>query len=111
MSRCRNCGAYVDPFEWPAESAQDFRPDLCFNCFSEARDNGTLDDSDDDNSESEEQEEEPQIDPDIDDSPCFPEDSETTNESQEDSNDDDTESGEVPDETKNLRELKRMLFG
>lgn len=32
MKRCKKCGRYNDPSEWPEEMRADYDPDLCYVC-------------------------------------------------------------------------------
>lgn len=110
MAKCSVCGSYNDPYEWPEAEAPNYRPDLCFNCFQVARDEGTLDSEEEDNSDQQDQDEEPTVDPEIDDSPCFSE--SDNNETSEEENDESNEPGdEIPDEATNIQNLRKMLFG
>ena len=110
MARCSVCGSYSDPYEWPADEASNYRPDMCFNCYQQARDEGTLETEEDDSPDQSEQDEEPTVDPEIDDSPCFAE--TDNNETSEEENDESNESGNgIPDEAANIQNLRKMLFG
>ena len=110
MAKCSVCGSYNDPFEWPSDEVPNYRPDMCFNCFQTARDEGTLEPEEGDSPDQPDQDEEPTVDPEIDDSPCF-NDSEN-NETLEDENDESNEPGdEIPDEATNIQNLRKMLFG
>ena len=31
--KCKLCGSYNDPTEWPAEDRPDYTPDLCHDCW------------------------------------------------------------------------------
>lgn len=33
MKRCKSCGGYNDPSEWPEETRGDYDPDMCYVCF------------------------------------------------------------------------------
>ncbi len=33
MKKCKSCGGYNDPSEWPEEARGDYDPDLCYVCF------------------------------------------------------------------------------
>ena len=33
MKKCKSCGGYNDPLEWPEEVRDDYDPDLCYVCF------------------------------------------------------------------------------
>ena len=110
MARCSVCSNYFDVYEWPEEERINFRPDMCFNCFQTARDEGTLDPEEDDIPDQTDQVEEPTVDPEIDDSPCFTD--LENNETSEDENDESNEPGdEIPDEATNIQNLRKMLFG
>ena len=73
MSRCRICGKYSDPYEWPEEFLPNFRQDMCFDCYQQALNAGEFDQNDDDASD-DEQDSEPEIDPEIDDTPILEDD-------------------------------------
>jgi len=32
MKRCKKCGGYNDPSEWPEEMRAEYDPDLCYVC-------------------------------------------------------------------------------
>lgn len=101
MSRCATCGNYNDLYEWPEDERINFRQNMCYACYSEARDNGSFDDEEDPS----ELPEQPD-DSDVDDSPIFNEE-QTPN---EESTDDDTETDSSPDST-SIQNLRKLLFG
>ncbi len=32
LLKCKRCGGYNDPSEWPEEARAEFNPELCYNC-------------------------------------------------------------------------------
>ena len=112
MSRCKICSTYNDPYEWPEEMVPNFRQDMCFSCYQKALDAGELDQDNDDDTESE-QDLDAEIDPEIDDTPIL-DDEETdqqTNKEEEDTLNATTYTGNEPDESASIRNLRQMLFG
>ena len=102
MSRCVNCGKYVDPFEYPSDQMENYRPDLCFSCLQEKLEN------DIEQEEGETTTSEQSDDGDADDSPIFTEEEQST---EEDRADESIEPDERADETRSIQNLRKMLFG
>lgn len=111
MSRCRICGKYSDPYEWPEEFLPNFRQDMCFDCYQQALNAGEFDQDDDDSDD--EQDSEPEIDPEIDDTPILEDDDsdQPQDKEEEETLDATTDPGNEPDESANIRNLRKMLFG
>lgn len=111
MSRCRVCGGYCDVFDYPEDQRENYRPNVCFNCYQEqlAQEDDEQE-ADDPNTEFGMTEVKPN--PEDDDTPDlqdFDNDENENNEMEE--NNDDEESEPLPDDTLSITNIKRMLFG
>ena len=99
MARCRVCGKYTDYYEWNPEERENYKPNMCFDCYQESLasedDNETQEDDTEDISE-------------VDDSPDLQEDD---GEQQETEEENDQESEPLSDEAQNIQNIRRMLFG
>ena len=101
MSRCRLCGSYNDYFEWNPEYREFYNPHICFSCYQEQLS------QEDDDLETDEPEEIEDDAPDL-----QAADSATENDNLEtEETTDDTESEPLPDDTRSIENIKRMLFG
>lgn len=99
MSRCRVCGKYTDCFEWPVEERENYKPNLCFECYQEtlaSEDNESQDEDTEDISE-------------VDDAPDIQTDESNNQEMEEETND--QESEPLSDEAQSIQNIRRMLFG
>lgn len=55
MNKCKKCGRYNDPAEWPEEIRDSYKPELCAVCFR----NQEIDEADEAESEDEEVDSDP----------------------------------------------------
>ena len=108
MSKCSNCGAYNDIYEWPKDEMCYYRPDLCHGCFCEQRDSDQEEDEPDDFDLNAEYGIDTTIDPEDDDTPCL---SEDQSEQQNNEEVEDEQDGPIDEEAESIRSIKKALFG
>lgn len=105
MSKCVKCGKYNDRFEWPPDQVDQFRPDLCYDCYqAELEESDEVEDFDP-NTEFGMPEVKP--DPEDDDTPDLGE-SDISDEPEDQTNEQPPTTSEDDD---SIRRLRDMLFG
>lgn len=110
MARCRECGRYVDIYEYSEEDRPNYVPHLCYACYQEKLNQPEEDETPDAEDEFGMGEIKPN--PDDDDSPIIPDDEEQSDNNEQDMEENQNDKSDpLPDEVSSIENIRRMLFG